>query len=99
MAIRVYDNGSLYSVSFGEDEIEGFMDSWPCSGLHGLRNVWAQFEKGSGDLVDLECNRRHGAGRFDGAAMVALVDDMQREAIRRKGKALGVESHLERFAS
>jgi len=99
MAIRVYDNGSLYSISFGEDEIERFMDSWPCSGFDGLRNVWAQFEKSNGDLVDLECNRRHGAGRFDGAAMVALVDDMQREAIRRKGKALGVESHLERFAS
>lgn len=77
MAKRLYDKGSLFGVSIGADEISEFRDRWPASGLHDLRNLYAEFEKRSGDLVDLEANGRSGAGRFDGEALAALTNDMQ----------------------
>jgi len=83
--ILVYDNGSLYSVSLGPQEIRWFRERWPASGLGGLKNLWAQFEKRSGDLVDLKCNHRHGSEDFDGEALKALVDDAQCYAATRLG--------------
>lgn len=83
MAKRVYDKGSLYGISIGEDEIRDFRRRWPASGLDGLRNLYAAFEKDNGDLVELECNRREGCEEYDGPALAALTNDMQCVAERR----------------
>lgn len=76
MARRIYNKGLTYGVAFGESEVSSFRSRWPASGLEGLRNVFAEFDKRNGDLVDLQCNRRD-CHRFDGGALLALVDDMQ----------------------
>lgn len=76
MGKRAYDNGSLYSGSFGAQEIADFRRTWPASGLNRLRSVWAQFEKRDGSLVDLECNGGS-CERFDGSALSALAKDIQ----------------------
>lgn len=90
MSIRVYDNGSLFSISVGDREISDFRDRWPASGLSSLRSLWAQFEKSNGDLVDLRANGRHGGGRFgDEGALKALVDDMQCYAEAKLGLDTG----------
>ena len=81
---RFYSKGSEYGVSFFEREIDAFIRRWPASGLHGLRNVFAVFDRRNGDLIDLECNRRSCA-RFDGEALKALVDDMQTAAKKHFG--------------
>lgn len=75
--MRVIRLGSDMRVTASERDIEDFMDSWPASGLHGLRSVGATFAR-NGDLVDLTTNGRYGAGRFDGEALVALISDMQK---------------------
>lgn len=80
-AIRTYDAGSAYIVSFGEQEIRDFRSKWPGSGMSNLRTVAAEFDRRSGDLVDLACNSRS-CERFDGPALLALVDDMQCAATR-----------------
>lgn len=85
MAVRVYDQGSFYSVSFGADEIARFRSQWPASGLGSLRNVWFQFDKKNGDLVDISCNRRS-CHRYDGPALAALSQDAQALADRKLGR-------------
>lgn len=77
MAVRVYDNGSLYSISVGQQEISAFRRRWPGSGLFDLRSLWAQFDKRNGDLVDTKANGRYSTERFDGPALLALIDDMR----------------------
>ena len=81
---RTYDKGSLYGATIGEREIYAFRQRWPASGLGGLRNLYAEFEKRNGDLVDLSCNRRD-CHRFDGPALAALVADAQCYAVKKLG--------------
>lgn len=64
-------------VTADRRDIWSFMDHWPASGLRGLNAVSAIFDS-RGDLVDLTTNGRYGAGKFDGAALSALVGDMQK---------------------
>lgn len=92
MSIRTYDNGSDYSISFGEREIHAFRIRWAVSGLNALHSVWAQFDRLNGDLVDLRCNGR-GCERFDGPALKALVDDMQCIATEEGRKSRAPKEH------
>lgn len=75
---RAYDKGSEYGVLVVEREINAFRRRWPASGLDGLRNLYAAFDRRNGDLTELQCNRRHGdCHDYDGDALKALVDDAQ----------------------
>lgn len=94
-AIRTRDNGSAYSVSFGEEEIRSFRSSYPGAGMNSLRSIYAQFDRRNGDLVDLQCNNR-GCHRFDGPALAALVNDMQCAATRKGAKARAPKDHCHR---
>lgn len=63
------------------DMIDGFKAQWPCHGLpENLNCVVAHFDS-RGDLVDLEAFEESGnplgTAEFDGAALVALVGDIQ----------------------
>lgn len=77
MAKRVSESGRDYKVAVGQDEIDEFRDQWPGAGMSTLRSINAEFDKESGDLIDLNCNGRHGCSRWDGDALLALVGDMQ----------------------
>ena len=68
--MRYRDNGCFYSVSVSKREVEDFKSHWPCSGLP-THAVTFQFDKKSGDLVDIAPNA------FDGDAAVALAADAQ----------------------
>lgn len=92
MAIRTYDNGSFYSVSIGEDELYNFRKTFPASGLSNLRNIWAQFDRRNGDLVDMRCNGRD-CERFDGSGLSALLGDMQCIATEKGRKAKAPKMH------
>lgn len=94
--VRTFDNGSFYTVSFGEDEVRDFRRSWPASGLGGLRSITAQFDRRNGDLVDLQCNGRGSCERFDGPALSALADDMQCAATKPGAKARAPKDHCRR---
>lgn len=85
---RVYDKGSLFAVSLNATEIAGFADRWPASGLSELGSFYAEFEKQSGDLVDLRCNGRD-CERFDGEALTALSKDAQHIGEKRLGIKTG----------
>ena len=94
-AVRTYDNGAFYTVSFGEQEVRDFRRSYPASGLQSLRSVSAQFDRRNGDLVDLKCNSRD-CHRFDGPALVALTEDMQCAATKKGSKARAPKDHCRR---
>jgi len=68
--MRYRDNGSLYSVNISAREVEAFAERWPCFGQP--RALWAQFDKRSGDLVDLE-----GSAGMDSSGVLALLQDAQ----------------------
>jgi len=85
MAKRYYDNGAFYSVQFGQDEVRAFTRRWPGHNLHGVKSVWAQFDRKNGDLVDLKVNNGD-SEPWDGPALVALVGDMQNAAADNKGR-------------
>jgi hypothetical protein len=82
--MRLRDQGAFYSVSVSRAEVEAFKAKWPCSGLPD-RAVTFQFDKRSGDLVDIWPNRY--ARKFDGSAAVALSEDAQ-EFGRKKLESL-----------
>jgi hypothetical protein len=65
-----------FRVSVELEEIECFTRRWPAAGLDGLEDVTAEFAH-NGDLQDLECNGSGSCEKWDGSALVALVDDMQ----------------------
>jgi len=80
--MRAFKQGDSMRVTADERDIDAFTDRLPASGLRGLRSVSAIFEH-NGDLVDLYTNGRYGAGRFDGGALDALLEDMQEYGKRR----------------
>lgn len=94
MAIRTYDNGAFYGVSIGENEISEFRSRFPASGLGGLRNCWAQFDKRNGDLVDIQCNGKE-CDRFDGYPLSVLMRDMQCMATKKGSKANAPKTHCQ----
>ena len=68
--MRYRDNGALYSVNISAREVETFALRWPCFG--SCHAIWAQFDKRSGDLIDLE-----GANNSDAGGVLALLQDAQ----------------------
>src|SRR5512143_242733 len=96
MAKRLYDKGSLYGVAFGESEISKFRDKRSARGPGGLRNLYAEFDKRTGYLVDFKTNGRSGAGRFDGEALDALIGDMQEWGDARRFTLRPSERRLQR---
>jgi hypothetical protein len=66
--MRAFDNGSMYTVTVSEREVDDFNRKWPGSTLRGRQSF--QFDKRNGDLVD-----RTGEG--DGSEAVALSQDAQ----------------------
>ena len=72
--MRVFDNGSLYSVTVLRHEVEAFKRTWPCSTLPDAA-ITFQFDKQNGDLVDILPYRI--AARVDGPDALALSQDAQ----------------------
>lgn len=71
--MRVADRGSRsFSVTVDRTHISG------------LRTVTAEFARGDGHLVDVECNRVS-CDRFRGADLNALLRDMQCTGSRKVG--------------
>ena len=79
--MRCYDNGSLFTVCVSESDVDRFNDRWPGSILSGCYAF--QFDKRSGDLVDLE-------GTGDGSELVALSEDACAYGARRLKLSLPV---------
>lgn len=77
--MRVYDNGSMFTVSCSRNDVEQFARQWPCFGR--IEPLWFQYEKRNGDLVDT--NQRD--GRQDGSGVVALSDDAMRYGAAKLG--------------
>jgi hypothetical protein len=69
--MRVYDQGAFYRVTMSGDEVSDWKHRWPASGLRSTTKS-GTFEKRSGDLVDTNIGEAE-----DGAAALALLDDMQ----------------------
>ena len=69
--MKIKNLGSIIEVSFDAEEIALFNASFPCSGIPA-RDVFFQFEKKTGDLVDMSDHLREVE---NGAAVSALCDD------------------------
>ena len=78
--MRVFDNGSLYSVTVFQREVETFKNSWPCSTLPDAA-ITFQFDKRNGDLVDITPYQL--ADRVSGDDAVALSQDAQAYGAKR----------------
>lgn len=79
---RVYDQGSLFSVHVNEDGVRAFNRHYPGSNLRGLSGVTFQFEKRSGDLVDVILKNGN-MDRWDGTPLLHLSDDARGVGIAR----------------
>jgi len=86
--MRVYDNGAFYTVAVYAAEVQAFNRSWPCSSLPA-RSISFQFDKSSGDLVDIMPYDI--ADQVDGPEAVALGED----AMRYGAERLRLESVLQ----
>jgi len=82
--MRVYDNGAYFTVAVYASEVRTFNQGWPASGLPD-RSIAFQFDKASGDLVDVMPAEI--ADQVDGPEAVALSED----AGNFGRKALGLE--------
>lgn len=67
--MRVQDNGASFTVFVSESDVQEFANRWPCYGTR--RALWFQFDKASGDLVDMGGD----APGNDGAGILALCFD------------------------
>ncbi len=76
--MRVYDNGSCYTVYVSAHEVSEFKRTWPASGLP-CRAMSFQFEKASGDLVDANPPNSCESA----SALLALSQDAQAYGLRR----------------
>lgn len=69
--MRVYDNGSYFTVSYNRDDAAEFSARWPTSTVRG--KGYFEYDKRNGDLV--------GAGgsaeRGDGPDWLAFSEDLQ----------------------
>ena len=74
--MRAYDNGCFFTVSVSEREVSDFAARWPCFG--DSRAIWFQFDKRSGDLVDMQSD-----DGMDGGGVGALADDAKAYGARK----------------
>ena len=82
--MRYFNNGGFFTVTASASDIEGFDRQWPCSGLED-RPLTAQFDASNGDLVD--CNDETNHPHADGAALLALLEDMQEYGANKHARA------------
>jgi hypothetical protein len=75
--MRVYDNGSLFTVLCTERDVYDFSRKWPCFGT--VRSYWFQYEKRNGDLVDTN----HQDGESDNGGILALSQDARDYGAKR----------------
>lgn len=68
--MRLTDNGCFYTVNMSEREVYTWSKRWPCFG--DSRPLWFQFDKRSGDLVDMSDYQG-----CDDSAVLAMADDAQ----------------------
>lgn len=93
MAMRFYEKGSNFGVTVGRDEVYAFKRVWPASGL-GRGPYFFEFDKRSGDLVDVAGPGAGSGGYADTEALVALSQDaqkwgkcrMEEKTARRRGR-------------
>jgi hypothetical protein len=73
--MRVFDNGSMFTVSYSPSDCEAFAHgragTWPCSTVKGRGSF--TFDKSNGDLVDASGS----ATRGDGLDWLAFSRDCQ----------------------
>lgn len=70
--MRVFDNGSSFTVTCSAQDVSNFADTWPCSGFAN-KPVTFEFDKSNGDLIDSNDQKNH--PNADDSAMAALSDD------------------------
>ena len=69
--MKTKDIGSIIQVSFNAEDVRIFNSSFPCSDIP-VRDTFFQFEKKTGDLVDMSEHLREVE---NGSAVSALCDD------------------------
>lgn len=74
--MRAYDNGSNFSVTVTDKEVDAFNQQFPYSSLSGRQSFL--FEKKTGDLVDR-------TGKGDGDESVALCENAKNYGKKRLG--------------
>lgn len=80
LLVRVRVRGNEVEVRASERTVSDWLDEWPCSGM-AARPVRAVFEYRGGEVGDL---LDHNVPEDeDGAALVALLEDMQDAAQER----------------
>jgi hypothetical protein len=87
---RFFDNGSCFTVQLTAADVIQWAASWPCFGPR--RALWFQFEKRSGDLVDMSSDK---AEDNDPSGVLALSHDAQAwGAARVAGKPVAWAAEL-----
>lgn len=76
--MQCFDNGCLYSVTVTKREVQEFANKWPNSDLPN-RAITFQFEKRTGDLVDITPDN------VDGEDALALSNEAQAYGKKRLG--------------
>jgi hypothetical protein len=74
--MRAYNQGVFVRVDTSTADVEAFNNRWPCSSIPQRRVSFA-FDRGNGDLVDLD------PGEIDGPEVAALSQDCQEHARAR----------------
>lgn len=77
--MKVFDNGSFFSVTVSKADIHAFKSQYPCSGIPSDISIWFQFSKANGDLVDIE------PSTIDGPGVLALAQDAQNYGAKKLG--------------
>lgn len=70
--MRVFDNGSSFTVTCTRRDVAAFKRAYPCSDIPDIAIAF-EFEKRNGDLCGIQCRRD--TAEFDGPALVALSID------------------------
>lgn len=74
--MKFFDNGALYTVECSTRDVSMFAWAWPCFGE--CHSIWFQFDKKSGDLVDMS-----DSSGMDEQGVVALSHDAQKYGLEK----------------
>lgn len=81
--LRKHEHVGYYSCTARRERIVQHMACWPCSNLHRVHRLWAQWDSRNGDLIDIRAVYRNGrtvpSVEYDDPAALALINDMQAE--------------------
>lgn len=78
--MSVEDLGSDFSVTVDPSGVADFKDQWPGSELPDNEEIWFNFDKKNGDLVDMS-----DLGGYDGGDVSALADDAKAFGMKELG--------------